>query len=111
MSAATKLEEMKKMRSAVLFVALVAFAAAANGADMRPPFDKSDYKGTVAVQVNPWFPLNKPPKHALGGPNIAYMRDLDWRKGMPLFRRSTNRALGPESGASFWMPRRTARPA
>ena len=68
--------------AAALAVAGAAYAAAP---DFRPPFDKSDYKGTVGVQVNPWFPLNKPPSHALGGPNVPWTRyggkDL-WAQGM-----------------------------
>ena len=83
------------MRS-VIVAAVLAVYAAANAEDMRPSFDKSDYKGTVAVQVNPWFPLNKPPKHALGGPNIAYRRDLDWRKGMELCAEYGVNAFVPE---------------
>ena len=55
-------------------------------ADMRPPFDKSDYKGTVAVQVNPWFPLDKPAVDAYGGPNMPWIRfgGDAWRRGMEL---------------------------
>ena len=83
------------MRS-IIIAAAVLSAAVATGEDFRPPFDKSDYKGTVAVQVNPWFPLNKPPKHALGGPNVAYMRNLDWRKGMELCAEYGVNAFVPE---------------
>ena len=47
-------------------VAAIALAAAVAAApDFRPPFDKGDYKGTVGVQVNPWFPLDKPAADAL----------------------------------------------
>lgn len=66
----------------VCICALQAFAAAP---DFRPPFDKSDYKGTVGVQVNPWFPLNKAPSHALGGPNVPwkhYEGENLWAQGM-----------------------------
>ena len=67
-------------------VAAIALAAAVAAApDFRPPFDKSDYKGTVGVQVNPWFPLNKAPSHALGGPNVPWKhyegKNL-WAQGM-----------------------------
>ena len=53
--------------------------------DYRPRFDKSDAKGKVYVQVNPWFPLNKAPSHALGGPNTAWMHHEGvniWGQGM-----------------------------
>ena len=55
-------------------------AAFADAPDFRPAFDKSDYKGNVAIQANPWFPLYKPPMHALGGPNTAYLKPktADW---------------------------------
>ena len=64
-------------RFARLSVALAAcaacFAGGASGVggdadDLRPPFDKRDYRGTVAVQVNPWFPLDKPSADAYGQP-------------------------------------------
>ena len=63
--------------------------AFADAPDFRPAFDKSDYKGTVAIQANPWFPLYKPPMHALGGPNTAYLKPKTadwWGEGMKLCR-------------------------
>ena len=85
------------MKIAVLAAALAA-AVAANGEDFRPPFDKSDYKGTVAVQVNPWFPLDKPAADAYGGPNIPWIRfgnDV-WRNGMELCAEYGVNAFVPE---------------
>lgn len=72
--------------------------AAAGGGDMRPPFDKSDYLGTVAVQVNPWFPLDKPASDAYGGPNIPWIRvgDDAWRRGMELCAEYGVNAFVPE---------------
>ena len=87
------------MRSKIIAVALAAAAAmAVNGEDMRPPFDKSDYKGTVAVQVNPWFPLDKPAADAYGGPNIPWIRFGDdvWRRGMELCAEYGVNAFVPE---------------
>ena len=55
--------------------------------DFRPKFDKSDVKGNVYVQVNPWFPMNKAPIHALGGPNTAWLHHEGknlWGQGMKL---------------------------
>ena len=76
----------------------VAGAACAAGPDFRPPFDKADYKGAVGVQVNPWFPLNKPPSHALGGPNVPWKhyegKDL-WAQGMQDLL---------AYGIDFWVP-------
>ena len=73
------------MRCAFL-IGVALFACVASAAeDFRPKFDKSDYRGTVGVHVNPWFPLNKPPIHALGGPNRAWKhyegKDI-WAQGM-----------------------------
>ena len=85
------------MKIAVLAASLAA-AVAANGEDFRPPFDKSDYKGTVAVQVNPWFPLDKPAADAYGGPNIPWIRfgsDV-WRNGMELCAEYGVNAFVPE---------------
>ena len=42
--------------------------------DFRPSFDKSDYKGTVAAQANPWFPINERPTFPYGGPNLTWKR-------------------------------------
>ncbi len=87
------------MRSKIIAAALAAAAAmAVNGEDMRPPFDKSDYKGTVAVQVNPWFPLDKPAADAYGGPNIPWIRFGDdvWRRGMELCAEYGVNAFVPE---------------
>ena len=73
------------MKRSILVAAMVV-AITANAEDMRPPFDKSDYKGTVAVQVNLWFPLDKPAADAYGGPNIPWIRfgsDV-WKNGMEL---------------------------
>ena len=55
--------------------------------DFRPKFDKSDVKGKVYIQVNPWFPMNKAPIHALGGPNTAWLHHVGenlWGQGMKL---------------------------
>ena len=65
----------------IIFAAVLGGVQASVAApDFRPPFDKGDYKGTVAIQANPWFPLYKPPMNALGGPNMAYLkpRTADW---------------------------------
>ena len=68
-------------QSVCALFALQAFAVA----DHRPKFDKSDYCGTIGVQLNPWFPLNKPPLHGNGGPNRAWRhyegKDI-WAQGM-----------------------------
>ena len=73
-----------------LLLALSAWAAAvsvrASAPDFRPPFDKSDYCGTVVAHVNPWFPLDKPSEDAVGGPDIPWVRFTHdaWRRGMEL---------------------------
>ena len=54
------------------FCILHSFAALAAANDFRPPFDKSDYVGHVGIHLNPWFPPNKAPIHAYGGPNVPY---------------------------------------
>lgn len=87
------------MKMNVLLLLSAGFALAASCAeDFRPSFDKSDYKGRVGIQLNPWFPLNKPPIHALGGPNRAYVHhegtDI-WRQGMELCA---------EYGVNLWVP-------
>ena len=69
----------------LLFAASVALTASAAAPDFRPKFDKSDYLGSVGVQVNPWFPLNKASQNAYGGPNRAwkhYEGDSIWAQGM-----------------------------
>ena len=74
-------------------------SAAADAPDFRPPFDKGDYRGTVAIQANPWFPLYKPPMHALGGPNTAYLKPKTadwWGEGMKLCREYGVTMLTPE---------------
>ena len=74
-------------------------SAAAGTPDFRPPFDKGDYRGTVAIQANPWFPLYKPPMHALGGPNTAYLKPKTadwWGEGMKLCREYGVTMLTPE---------------
>ena len=87
------------MKSMTVAVALVsAWAVGARAEDYRPPFDKSDYKGTVAVQVNPWFPLDKPAADAYGGPNIPWVRvphDV-WKNGMELCAQYGVKAFVPE---------------
>jgi len=53
--------------------------------DYRPPFDKSDYLGTVASQANPWFPIDVKPTYPYGGPNWTwkhYVGGNAWAKGM-----------------------------
>ena len=62
------------MSKTMCFIGLsvTVFAAHAAVPDFRPPFDKSDYKGSVSVQANPWFPLNKPAQDAYGGPNRTW---------------------------------------
>ena len=77
--------------SVALAACAASFAGGASGGggdadDLRPPFDKRDYRGTVAVQVNPWFPLDKPSADAYGGPNVPYRRfgEDSWRRGMEL---------------------------
>lgn len=82
------------MKQVVLFAA-VAAALVGFAVDCRPPLDKSDYKGTVNVQLNPWFPLDKPAVHGLGGPNRAWLHGLDWESGM----RQT-----AEYGVTVWTP-------
>ena len=77
---------------AAIFAAYVILAAV----DLRPPFDKSDYKDTIAVQVNPWFPLDKPDADAYGGPNVPWIRSLDWEKGMRLCAEYGVNAFVPE---------------
>ena len=71
------------------FVAAIASVAAvlsdAKTVDLRPAFDKSDYLGHVGIHVNPWFPLDKHPMHALGGPNTPWKRyegEYIWAQGM-----------------------------
>ena len=91
--------------AAALFAGSAAEAAGVR--DFRPPLDKSDYRGYVAVWVNPWFPLNKPARHALGGPNMPYVSGCDWQKGMDLCAEYGINAFVPEineSGAwtSVW---------
>ena len=76
-----------RMKSVSFVVAVVlSLACGAASEDLRPPFDKGDYKGTVAVHVNPWFPPNKSAADAYGGPNMPWIRFNDdaWRKGMEL---------------------------
>ena len=66
-------------------VLLAATSASAAAPDFRPPFDKSDYKGSVSVQANPWFPLNKPAQNAYGGPNRTWKHYEGanlWAQGM-----------------------------
>ena len=77
-------------------LAVLAAEAAGGAADFRPPLDKSDYRGYVAVQVNPWFPPSKPPKHALGGPNMPYVGGSDWQKAMDLCAEYGINAFVPE---------------
>ena len=72
------------MKIAFLSAALAAMSAV-SGKDMRPPFDKSDYKGTMAVQVNLWFPLGAPAADvSLAGNCISLVRGT-LRAGAPGF--------------------------
>ena len=74
-------------------------SSAADAPDFRPAFDKSDYKGNVAIQANPWFPLYKSPMHALGGPNMAYLKPKTadwWGEGMKLCREYGVTMMTPE---------------
>ena len=86
------------MRRMFCLAALAACFAVDAAEDLRPPFDKSDYKGTVAVQVNPWFPLNKSAADAGGGPNMPWIRFNDdaWLKGMELCAGYGVNAFAPE---------------
>jgi len=98
----------KEIKSAILaffiFNFLLALSAvavdspSANAPDFRPPFDKSDYRGNVSVQVNPWFPLDKPAADAYGGPNIPWIRFQDdaWYRGMELCAEYGVTAFVPE---------------
>ena len=73
------------MRMLGAWVAVSLVCATACGEDYRPKFDKSDYRGSVGVHLNPWFPLNKAPVHALGGPNRTwkhYEGPNLWAQGM-----------------------------
>ena len=80
-----------------VYLATVAVAIEVLAAeDLRSPFDKSDYLDTVAVQVNPWFPLDKPDADAYGGPNVPWIRGLDWEKGMRLCAEYGVNAFVPE---------------
>ena len=78
---------------------LLVAAVSARGADWRPPFDKSDYVGNVVVQANPWFPLDKAPNLAYGGPDVNYMkpRTADWwKEGLELCGKYGITAVTPE---------------
>lgn len=69
----------------IAIIALICGIVLAEAPDFRPKFDKSDAKGKVYVQVNPWFPMNKAPIHELGGPNTAWMQHNGkyvWGQGM-----------------------------
>ena len=85
-----------------IILGLAAFSVAAGlfaAEDLRPPFDKSDYKGTVVVHVNPWFPLDKPGgTDAFGGPNIPWVRFTHdaWKNGMELCSRYGVKAFSVE---------------
>ncbi len=87
------------MKSVLLAACILCGSCFAAPPDFRPPFDKSDYKGTVAIQANPWFPLYKSPMHALGGPNTQYMKPKTadwWGEGMKLCREYGVTMLTPE---------------
>lgn len=79
------------MRFALMSIAcLCAFVETCAAPDHRPPFDKSDWKKTVSVQVNPWFGLDKAPVHAKGGPNVQWVRPRHgdpWGEGMLLTKK------------------------
>lgn len=70
---------------------LLLLSVAEAAPDFRPPFDKSDWKKTVSVQVNPWFGLDKPPTHAIkSGPNLPWVRPQHgdaWGEGMTLTKK------------------------
>ena len=91
-------------RMIFVLACICALQAFGGAPDFRPPFDKRDYKGTVGVQVNPWFPLNKAPSHALGGPNMAYLKPKTadwWGEGMKLCREYGVTMMTPESGRDW----------
>lgn len=62
------------MRTVLLCGGLLLLGGVGLAADVRPEFDKSDYRGTVSVHMNPWFPLDKPTVDAFGGPNVPWIR-------------------------------------
>lgn len=69
--------------------------------DFRPPFDKSDYKGRVGIQLNPWWPAQKDPVYGEGGPNVSYIHHTGtsaqvWRQAMELCARYGVDVLVPE---------------
>ncbi|MBQ9771882.1 MAG: hypothetical protein IJW23_08675, partial [Lentisphaeria bacterium] len=60
------------MKKFLFLFILLSFCSAFAAKDMRPAFDKSNYRGTLWTQVNPWFPANKSRTlNPLGGPNYA----------------------------------------
>jgi len=87
---------------AALVVAMAGNALPSEAAqDLRPPFDKSDYKGRVGIQLNPWFPPKKMPIHGYGGPNRPYIHHEGgtwdvWRQAMELCAKYGVDTLVPE---------------
>ena len=60
----------------VIFVgAAMCIVAETTKEDLRPPFDKSFYQGTVSIHVNPWWrPSRLRHPEEMGGPNYAYKK-------------------------------------